>query len=63
MSSPDGYLRNSASPICLLFSGTADVVSTSTGHGSPALTLKVYAQLFRPDARAAKVMDAALKQC
>jgi hypothetical protein len=30
------------------------------GHGSPAITLNVYGHLFKPDDRAAAIMEAAL---
>jgi len=47
-----------------LIAANIEVVSISRriGHGSPALTLRVYAHLFRPDDRAAVVMDAVLGQ-
>jgi hypothetical protein len=32
------------------------------GHGSPALTLKVYAHVFRPDDRTAAMMDEVLSR-
>jgi integrase len=35
-------------------------ISRRLGHGSPALTLSVYGHLFRPDDRAAAIMEAAL---
>jgi integrase len=38
-------------------------ISRRIGHGSPTMTLKVYAHLFRPDDRATAVMDLVLKQC
>jgi integrase len=36
-------------------------VSRRLGHGSPAITLNVYGHLFKPDERAAAIMEAALK--
>ena len=35
-------------------------ISRRLGHGSPAITLGVYGHLFRPDDRAASIMEAAL---
>jgi integrase len=35
-------------------------VSRRLGHGTPAITLNVYGHLFRPDERAAAIMEAAL---
>jgi integrase len=35
-------------------------ISRRLGHGSPTITLAVYGHLFRPDDRAAQVMEAAL---
>ena len=35
-------------------------ISRRLGHGSPAITLSVYGHLFRPDDRAAAIMEAAL---
>jgi integrase len=37
-------------------------ISRRLGHGSPAITLGVYGHLFKPDDRAAAIMEAALKQ-
>jgi integrase len=36
-------------------------ISRRLGHGSPAITLGVYGHLFKPDDRAATIMEAALK--
>jgi integrase len=36
-------------------------ISRRLGHGTPALTLTVYGHLFKPDDRAAAIMEAALK--
>jgi len=36
-------------------------ISRRLGHGSPAITLGVYGHLFKPDDRAAAIMEAALK--
>jgi integrase len=46
-----------------LIASGMDVLSISRrlGHGSPALTLNVYGHLFKPDDRAAAIMEAALK--
>ena len=35
-------------------------ISRRLGHGSPAITLKVYGHLFKTDDRAAQIMEAAL---
>jgi integrase len=35
-------------------------ISRRLGHGSPAITLSVYGHLFKPDDRAAAIMEAAL---
>jgi integrase len=37
-------------------------ISRRLGHGSPAITLGVYGHLFKPDDRAAAIMEAALKK-
>jgi integrase len=46
-----------------LIAAGLDVLSVSRrlGHGSPAITLSVYGHLFRPDDRAAAIMEKALK--
>ena len=36
-------------------------ISRRLGHGSPVITLGVYGHLFKPDDRAAAIMEAALK--
>jgi len=36
-------------------------ISRRLGHGSPAITLGVYGHLFKPDDRAAAIMEKALK--
>jgi len=36
-------------------------VSRRLGHGTPAITLTVYGHLFKPDDRAAAIMEAALR--
>ena len=48
---------------CLIANGI-DVVTVSRrlGHGSPAITLKIYAHLMETDDRAAKVMQRALTE-
>jgi len=35
-------------------------ISRRLGHGSPAIALGVYGHLFKPDDRAAAIMEAAL---
>jgi hypothetical protein len=35
-------------------------ISRRLGHGSPAIMLGVYGHLFKPDDRAAQIMEAAL---
>jgi integrase len=46
-----------------LIAGGLDVLTISRrlGHGSPVITLNVYGHLFRPDDRAAAIMEQALK--
>src|SRR5262249_11554183 len=37
-------------------------ISRRLGHGTPAITLNVYGHLFKPDDRAAAIMEAAFKR-
>ena len=47
-----------------LIAGGLDVLTISRrlGHGSPVITLAVYGHLFKPDDRAAAIMEKALKK-
>jgi integrase len=60
---PQGHVAQPAPYARLdLDRGWADVLTISRrlGHGTPAITLNVYAHLFTPDDRAASIIEKAL---
>jgi integrase len=53
-------LRHTCASILIADGLDVLTISRRLGHGSPAITLGVYGHLFRPDDRAAAIMEAAL---